>query len=134
MKIKPLLNWFPFGSGLAVLFFSLTLLIFSCVEEPVINDPVEEPPPYAALEKQIRDENDWRAVFTWDQYSQLMNVLSDKKFLVLPLNEMRNVYDSTVVVVGLRHDIDFHPFKALEMAEMEKHFAFRATYFVLADR
>jgi hypothetical protein len=132
MKIKSLLNRFPFGSGIAVLFFSLALLPFSCVEEPVINNPVEEPPPYAALEKQTREENDWRAVFTWDQYIQLMTVLTDKKFLVLPLNEMRKTYDSTVVVVGLRHDIDFHPFKALEMADIEKRFFFRATYFVLA--
>jgi hypothetical protein len=45
---------------------------------------------------------------------------------------MRTVFDTTVVVVGLRHDIDVHPFKALEMADIEKHYAFRATYFVLA--
>jgi hypothetical protein len=132
MKIKPRFNLSPSWTKIAILFSGLAILLFSCVEEPIIDDPVKDPPPYAAIEKQIRSENDYRAVFTWSQYSQLMDVLSEKKFLVLPLNEMRTVFDSTVVVVGLRHDIDVHPFKALEMADIEKHYAFRATYFVLA--
>ncbi len=132
MKRKPQFKCFLEWIGTTMTYCSLAILLTSCVEEPIIDDPVGDPPSYAALEKQIRSENDWRAVFTWDQYTQLMTVLSDKKFLVLPLNEMRSVFDSTVVVVGLRHDIDIHPFKALEMADIEKQFSFRATYFVLA--
>ncbi|MGB8490097.1 MAG: hypothetical protein WCE64_03485 [Bacteroidales bacterium] len=95
--------------------------------------PIEEPalPPYAELEKKIRGEYDWRAVFTWDQYSTLLTKLSEEKFLVLPLNEMRKTYDPSKVIIGLRHDIDWNPFKALEMADMEKDFGFRATYFFL---
>ena len=132
MKLKPRHTWFQSWTRKTVMIFSLTLLLYSCVEEPVIDEPVKDPPPYAALEKKIRDENDYRAIYTWDQYKQLMDVLSDKKFVVLPLNEMRRVFDSTVIVVGLRHDIDVHPFKALEMADIEKQYTFRATYFVLA--
>jgi hypothetical protein len=132
MRREPRFKWFPSLVGTAILCFGMTLLIYSCVDDPIVDDPVEEPKPYAALEAQIRLENDWMAVFTWDDYSLLMTTLSNKKFLVLPLNEMRSVFDSSVVVVGLRHDIDFHPFKALEMADIEKHFNFRATYFVLA--
>jgi hypothetical protein len=117
----------------ALMYFSATILLCSCVEEPVIDDPVvDPPPPYASLEKQIRSENDWKAVFTWDQYTKILTTLSDKKFLVLPINEMRSVYDSSIVVVGLRHDIDMNPFKALEMADIEKKFNFRSTYYVLA--
>jgi hypothetical protein len=129
MLIKPLNRWSDDPARMAVLFLTFTLLFSTCVEDTNIND---HPVPYAALEKQIRAENDWRAVFTWDQYTELITVLSDKKFLVLPLNEMRSTFDSSLVVVGLRHDIDIHPFKALEMSDIEKLFNLRATYFVLA--
>jgi hypothetical protein len=132
MKLKPLTKWLPYRPKIISIIFSLLLFFSSCVEEPVIDDTADKVKPYAALEQKIRNENDWRAVFTWDQYKQLMDVLSNKKFLVLPLNEMRRVFDSTVVVVGLRHDLDAHPFKALEMEDIEKQYGFRVTYFVLA--
>ena len=115
-----------------MIYGSMVILFSSCIKEAESDNPADKNSPYADLEKQIRSENDYRAVFTWDQYTQLMTVLSDKKFLVLPLNEMRSFFDSTIVIVGLRHDIDIHPFKALEMADIEKKFSFRATYFVLA--
>jgi hypothetical protein len=129
MAIKPLNRWSDDPVRMVILFLTFTLLFTTCIEDTNIND---HPEPYAALEKHIRAENDWRAAFTWAQYSELMTVLSDKKFLVLPLNEMRNAFDSSLVVVGLRHDIDINPFKALEMSDIEKLFNLRATYFVLA--
>lgn len=88
--------------------------------------------PWANIEKIIRSRYDSEARFTWDQYKELLTVLSDKKFRVLTVNEMRNTYDSSVVVIGMRHDIDNHPFKALEMCDIEKQFGIRATYYVLA--
>lgn len=88
--------------------------------------------PYASLEARIRAENDWRAVFTWSQYRELMDVLSDKKFHVTTIEDFRNTFDSTIVMVGMRHDIDANPFKALEMADIERHYNFRATYYVLS--
>jgi hypothetical protein len=104
----------------------LALGISSCTEQFVRESP------YAALEKRIRSENDWRANFTWADYRRLMDVLSDKKFHVMTIEDFRTNFDTTVVMVGLRHDIDVHPFKALEMAEIESHYNFRATYYVLA--
>jgi len=44
---------------------------------------------------------------------------------------MSNTFSESKVVVGLRHDIDMNPFKALEMAVIERDFGFRTTYFVL---
>jgi len=133
MRLELAKKWLTERAKKSLLCLSTTIILCSCVEEPAIDNPVVTPlPPYSSLEKQIRADNDWRAVFTWDQYTKLLTVLSDKKFLVLPVNEMRAVFDSSIVVVGMRHDIDFNPFKALEMADIEKHFNFRATYFVLA--
>lgn len=109
----------------------ILIILASCITEP-LNPPIDEVTPYANLEKKIRSQFDSMANFTWDQYTELMTILSDKKFIVLPLNEMRNTYDKSSVVVGLRHDIDINPFKALQMAKIEKEFGFRATYFVLA--
>jgi len=45
---------------------------------------------------------------------------------------MRNTFNDSKVVVGLRHDVDFNPFKALEMAIIEKFYGIRATYYFLA--
>lgn len=111
------------------------LLVLTRCEEPHQSAPVpilpHNEPAYSALEKNIRSENDYRAVFTWSQYNDLLLELTKDKFLVMPLDEMRVTYNSGKVVVGLRHDIDFNPFKALEMANIEKHVGLRATYFIL---
>jgi len=88
--------------------------------------------PFADLESRIRAEYDWRADWPWSKYRQLLDVLSDKKFHVTTIDEFRKTFDSTVVMVGLRHDVDLHPFKALEMADIEKHYNFRASYYILA--
>jgi hypothetical protein len=119
---------------LSAVLIILILFLAGC-EKPFVQGPVPiYPPPepaYADLEKRIRENYDYRAVFTWDQYKDLMIELSKDKYLVLPLNEMRSTYSDSKVVIGLRHDIDMNPFKALEMAEIEKAFGFRATYFIL---
>jgi hypothetical protein len=113
----------------------ILIIILAGCEKPFIQDPIPIYPPheptYADLEKRTREKYDYRAVFTWDQYMDLMIELSKDKYLVLPLNEMRNTYSDSKVVIGLRHDIDMNPFKALEMAEIEKDVGIRATYFVL---
>jgi hypothetical protein len=88
--------------------------------------------PYSEIEDEIRSKYDYYAVFSWDQYNEFMKKLSQDKFIVMPLDEMRNTFNSSKVVVGLRHDVDFNPFKALEMAKIEKKYGIRATYFLLA--
>jgi hypothetical protein len=86
----------------------------------------------SGTEKAIRNKYDSYAVFTWTQYTELLEKLSQEKFKVLPLNEMRKTSDNSKVVVGLRHDVDFNPFKALEMAELEKLYDIRSTFYFLA--
>jgi hypothetical protein len=104
----------------------ITIVASSCTEK------FAKEAPYAALETRIRSENDWRAVFSWNQYRQLLDLLSDKKFRVMTIDKMRDTFDSTAVIVGMRHDIDSNPFKALEMAQIERHYNFCATYYVLS--
>lgn len=86
----------------------------------------------SGAEKAIRDKYDSYAVFSWSQYTELLEKLSMGKFKVLPLNEMRKSFENSKVVVGLRHDVDFNPFKALEMAELEKVYGIRSTFYFLA--
>ncbi len=92
----------------------------------------EPAPPYADTENYIRSKYDSYSVFRWDQYTQLLEKLSERKFRVLPINDMRNTFDNSKVIVGIRHDVDFNPFKAREMANLEKIYGFRATYYFLA--
>lgn len=89
-------------------------------------------PPYAKTEKKIRNKYDKDATYTWSQYRELLSKLKEDKFIVMPINEMRYTFIKSKVVVGLRHDIDFNPFKALEMAKIEKENDIRSTYFILA--
>jgi hypothetical protein len=103
------------------------LIILSC--EKAID--FRNDPPYIETEKTIREKYDHDAVFTWDQYKELLDKLKQDKYIVLPLNEMRNTFSGSRVVVGLRHDIDLNPFKALEMSEIEKEYGIRSTYFIL---
>lgn len=113
----------------------IIILIFSKCEKPPDYKavPIYPPyaPPYAALEKKVRGMYDFRAVFTWSQYIDLLLKLSSGKFIVLPLEEMRTTFDDSKVVVGFRHDIDWNPFKAIEMSKIEMEFGIRATYFIL---
>lgn len=107
-----------------------------CEKDPAYEipppSPPPPPPPYAEIERTIRNRYDSYAVFKWDQFAELLGKLSQDKFIVLPLNEMRNTFNDSKVVVGLRHDVDFNPFKALEMAKIEKVYGIRATYYFLA--
>lgn len=115
--------------------FAIIILTLSGCEKPFGEDPVpiykSLNSEYAEYEESVRSLNDSKAVFTWSEYEQLLQTLSGEKFLVLPLEDMRNTFDVSKVVVGLRHDIDSNPFKAIEMAMMEKDFGVRATYFIL---
>lgn len=112
------------------LILTATVLLNSC-EHPAFEEEIPPHPGYSELEELIRSRYDFRAVFTWEQYSQLLVVLSDPRFVVLPINEMRKTFDNSRIVVGMRHDIDWNPFKAVEMALLEQEYGLRATYFIL---
>lgn len=114
-----------------LLLIPVVVLIPASCEKEI--DPIPDiVNPYAEIEKSVRAEYDGIATFPWKDYNLLLQKLSETKFVVLPLNEMRNHFDNSKVVVGLRHDIDHNPFKGLEMANIEKEFGIRSTYFILA--
>jgi hypothetical protein len=114
----------------------LLLLLHSCTKEDgegLIYEPnLSDNPTLKEVEAYVRYYEDRRAVFTYNDYETILKKLSETKFVVLPVNEMRDRNDNSKVVIGLRHDIDCHPFKALKLAELEEKYGFRATYYVLA--
>jgi hypothetical protein len=112
--------------------FLFILLLSSCNKKSVNPLAEEETPSLDALEKTIRESQDKRAAFSYDQYETLLNLLSDQKFIVLSMNKFRDSINPDKVIIGLRHDVDCHPFKALEIAQMEKEHGFGATYYFLA--
>jgi len=115
--------------GIIIFIFAISSLSSSGVYKgPAKKSPVD----LAVMETKIRARYDSYAVFKWDDYVLLMEKLSSPKFKVMPLNEMRKTTNKNKVIVGLRHDVDFNPFKALEMARIEKMYGFRSTYFLLA--
>ncbi|HAG17292.1 MAG TPA: hypothetical protein DCG69_12340 [Bacteroidales bacterium] len=85
------------------------------------------------LEKDTRTAQDHRAVFTYAHYEKLLQVLSNEKFVVLPLQNFKDSINDEKVLIGMRHDVDCHPFKALEMAKMEHNYGIRASYFFLSS-
>jgi hypothetical protein len=73
-----------------------------------------------------------KARFIGKQFQTLLTVLSEPKFLPLPLNDFRKIKDSSRVVVGMRKDVDCNPWQALKMAEVENKQDIYSTYFILS--
>jgi hypothetical protein len=117
------------GSRFLKLFRNLSLILIVNFNG---NPAMVKNPPYHELEKTIRQKYDSRAVFTWEQYSEFLAELKKPRYRVMPLHQMNETYDTSTIIIGLRHDVDFNPFKALEMARMEHDAGIRATYFLLA--
>ncbi len=70
--------------------------------------------------------------FTWEKYATFLNKISDtSKYIVLPLNEFRQTFNSKKIVIGLRHDIDIDLDVAYKFSEIESNLGFRSTYFIL---
>jgi hypothetical protein len=103
------------------------LLITGCQK----NDALSKNPEMYEIEEYTRHHKDNDAVFTYDQYRQLLQELSKPKYRVLTINEFRKYKDGQHVLVGFRHDIDWHPFKALEMARLENEYGIRSTWYIL---
>lgn len=80
----------------------------------------------------IRAKYDSWAKFSYDQYEEILNILLNRRdVIILPMWEFNEFRDSTKLVVGLRHDVDYHPFKALEIARIENQKGVRSTYYIL---
>ena len=70
--------------------------------------------------------------FTWEKYAAFLNIISDtSKYIVLPLNEFRQTFNSEKIIIGLRHDIDNDLNLAFQFSEVESRLGFRSTYFIL---
>jgi hypothetical protein len=107
--------------------YFFTILI-SCKEEiELLGNPS-----LSELENYTRHNQDHKATHTFSQYEELLKKLSEEKYIVLPIVEFKDSINDSKVLVGMRHDIDHHPFKALEMAELEHSYNILATYYVLA--
>jgi len=110
-------------------FFSILLsTLTSCEKEEII----DEGKSWDELETEISEKYKNHPKWTWDQYRMMLEELSQDKYIVLPVYEMKDYFDSTKVVVSLRHDVDVQIFKALEMASVEHFYGFRSTYYILA--
>jgi hypothetical protein len=106
---------------------SLTLLFSSCNKGEKADDmSIEE------LETLIRSTYDAQANKTNAEYEELLNELSKDKYIVLPMYQMIDTVNPDKVIVCLRHDVDAHPFKALELATMEYLHGISSTYFFLS--
>ena len=70
--------------------------------------------------------------FTWEKYVRFLKKISDtSKYVVLPLNEFRQTFNSTKIVIGLRHDVDNDLNVAYKFSQVESNLGFRSTYFIL---
>lgn len=70
--------------------------------------------------------------FTWEKYAGFLHNISDtSKYIVLPLNEFRQTFNSKKIVIGLRHDVDIDLDVAYQFSQIESNLGFRSTYFIL---
>ncbi len=70
--------------------------------------------------------------FTWEKYAAFLNKVTDtSKYIVLPLNEFRQTFNSKKIIIGLRHDVDNDLNVAYQFSEVEARLGFRSTYFIL---
>jgi hypothetical protein len=70
--------------------------------------------------------------FTFEKYAAFLTKVSDtSKYIVLPLNEFRNTFNSKKIIIGLRHDLDNDLNLAYQFSETESKLGFRSTYYIL---
>ncbi len=114
-------------------FFPLLLAIFillffiSCEK-----DAIRKYPSYNKLEKQIKEKHDFKATWTFEEYEKILLELSKDKYACLTVNDFNDSVNLDKVMVCMRHDVDCHPFKALDMAILEEQYNISTTYYILA--
>jgi len=70
--------------------------------------------------------------FTFEKYGAFLNRISDQsKYVVVPVNEFRNTFDNSKIIIGLRHDVDEDLSHAMNFSGTEWKSGFRSTYFIL---
>lgn len=82
--------------------------------------------------KFIKSLSATKSNFNYTAYANFLNRISDtSKYIVVPLNEFKNVSNPKKVVIGLRHDVDLDLSMAYNLSAVENNFDFRSTYFIL---
>lgn len=111
---------------LFIILLSVTTLFISCKQE------VQE---YSLLKKteiRVRQDHDHSAVYTYDQYRTLMQTINTKGCIAMTMYDFKDYSDNSKILIGMRHDVDRHPFKGLEMAVIEKEYHINTSYYLLA--
>jgi hypothetical protein len=112
---------------ITLLFIAALLIACESGYDKLGNDPT-----LYELEKIVRNCEDHKATHRFEQYEELLQELSKDKYLVVPIHRFIDSLDDERVVVALRHDVDWHPFKALEMAFLEENYGIRSSWYILA--
>jgi hypothetical protein len=90
-----------------------------------------DPDKKRTLDVIIKTERPYDGKYTWEDYRLLLTELSKSRYKVLNMKDFATDRSNHKIVVGMRHDIDSHPEKALQMAEIEKDNNIPSTYFIL---
>jgi hypothetical protein len=70
--------------------------------------------------------------FTFEKYAAFLTKISDtSKYIVLPINEFRQTFNSKKIIIGLRHDVDNDLNVAYNFSETESKLGVRSTYYIL---
>jgi len=115
-----------------IIIIIISLLIFFVSFQSCQKEEIDDGKSFDIIKSVITEKYANHPNYTWDQYKELLSEISTDKYIVLPLYLMKDYYDSTKVIIGMRHDVDVHIFKALEMAEIEYLYGIRSTYYILA--
>ncbi|MEK6793503.1 MAG: hypothetical protein AABZ39_01905 [Spirochaetota bacterium] len=83
------------------------------------------------LEDIVRAESAYGGKFSWDDYRTLLAEITKPQYRVLTVRDLVTDTTKDTVVIGMRHDIDSHPEKALAMAKLEHEAGIRSTYYIL---
>lgn len=67
--------------------------------------------------------------FTYSHYKKSLELAKNKGYTFMSLTEFEENKDKEPLII-LRHDIDFSPRSALELAKIENQLDIRSTYFV----
>lgn len=114
------------NNKLLILMIVSFFIFISCKKKRIEFQPTLE-----QLEREIRNSKDGSAVLSYNQYRILLSALKEKQSIILPLYNFKDYFDNSKIIVGMRHDVDRHPFKALEMAEIENDYNINSSYYLL---
>lgn len=116
-----------FSSGISSAQEKNSSIVFPSKKFSIRQDSANIPKRKAVVAAAEPDTN-----FTWERYANFLKKVADtSKYIVLPLNEFRQTFDSKKIIIGLRHDVDNDLDVAYNFSQVEYNLGFRSTYFIL---